>query len=274
MTDIDTKIATLEGKIDREVAGAIAVEPSMGGVTLADVREVMEMAKMMAVSSFAIPPHLQGQQGACFAICMYALEWRMSPFAVANKSYVVNGRLAFESQLLHAVVEQRAPIRGRVRHEFLGEAETRQCRVYAVLAETGEVLEWVGPPFKDIKIKNSPEWVNNRDKQLYYHASRDFCRIYFPDVILGVYTDQEMEHIGPDNAKDVSPNLLDRLPGRTEGPGFAVDAGEREREEQAAIHAVEAEREAKEAQKAKPSPKNGRKAAKAAPEPETQQEGA
>ena len=253
MTDIDTKIATLEGKIDREVAGAIAVEPSMGGVTLADVREVMEMAKMMAVSSFAI---------------------RMSPFAVANKSYVVNGRLAFESQLLHAVVEQRAPIRGRVRHEFLGEAETRQCRVYAVLAETGEVLEWVGPPFKDIKIKNSPEWVNNRDKQLYYHASRDFCRIYFPDVILGVYTDQEMEHIGPDNAKDVSPNLLDRLPGRTEGPGFAVDAGEREREEQAAIHAVEAEREAKEARKAKPSPKNGRKAAKAAPEPETQQEGA
>ena len=44
---IDTKVALITDKIDAQVAGDIAVEPSLGGVALADVREIMEIAKLM-----------------------------------------------------------------------------------------------------------------------------------------------------------------------------------------------------------------------------------
>ncbi len=270
MTDVSTKVSMIEEKIDAERLGAIEVAPSMGGVTLADVRDVMEIAKMMAVSNSAVPEHLQGQQGTCFAICMYALEWRMSPFAVANKSYVVNKRLSFESQLLHAVIEQRAPIKGRIRHEFTGEGATRRCKVWATPRHESEPLEWTSPSFDKIKIKNSPEWANNPDKQLYYHAVRDFCRVYFPDVILGVYSDDEMktsQHIGPDNAKDVSPNLLERLPGRSEGDGFQPTAVEDEQAEQAALARAEELKERRRANlaKARAARKPGKGAARNAP---------
>ena len=48
-------------------------------------------------------------------ICVQAIEWRMSPFAVANKSYVVNDRVAYESQLVHAVIEQESNYEPRAR---------------------------------------------------------------------------------------------------------------------------------------------------------------
>jgi hypothetical protein len=248
---LDTKVTTIEQKIDPERLGAIAVEPELGNIALSDIRDVMEIAKMMAVSNFLVPKHLRGQQGACFGVCMYALEWKFSPFAVANKSYVVNDRLAFESQLLHAVIEARAPIRGRLRHEFEGEGEERRCKVWATPRGETAPLEWTSMPVGQIKIKNSPEWKNNPDKQLYYHASRDFCRVYFPDVIMGVYTAEEMEYSEPvDVTPEPTPNLLERLPGRTAGDGFQPDTVELAAEEQAALAKAEAQKEARKAQKA------------------------
>ena len=53
----------------------------------------MTFAKLMALSHVAIPKHLRGNPGACLAVTIQAIEWRLSPYAVANKSYSVNDRL-------------------------------------------------------------------------------------------------------------------------------------------------------------------------------------
>jgi hypothetical protein len=55
----------------------------------------------------------------------------MCPFGIAEKSYAVTNRgeekIAFESQLIHAVVEARAPLNGRLRYEVIGESQHRLC---------------------------------------------------------------------------------------------------------------------------------------------------
>jgi len=145
------------------------------------------------VSGQAIPPHLRGQPGFCLAICIQAMEWRFSPFAVANKSYVVNDRIGYESQLIHAVIEERAPIIGRLRHSFSGKDLTRRCKVWAYVDGEESPLEYESPEIQQIKVKNSPLWTSKPDLQLYYNASRDWARVYFPEVILGVYTEDEIE---------------------------------------------------------------------------------
>src|SRR5690348_10091498 len=84
----------IENKIDRTIAGAVTVSDSVGGIMFQNMSEVLEFAKLMSVADVAVPKHLRGNPGACLSIVTQALEWRMSPFSVANKSYSVNDRLA------------------------------------------------------------------------------------------------------------------------------------------------------------------------------------
>lgn len=223
-------IARIEDRIDRVAASTLEVSDALGGLRFQNMVEVMEFAKCMAVADTAVPKHLRGNPGMCLAICVQALEWRFSPFAVANKSYVVNDRIGYESQLVHAVIEQRAPIIGRLRHKFDGEDGQRRCIVTATLRETGETLEYTSPPFDKIQPKNSPLWKTKPDLQLYYNTSRDFCRAYFPDVLLGVYSQEELrDHVGPENAKDVNdrPSVSQRLKAKGQR-GFNQSHVERE----------------------------------------------
>lgn len=193
--------AKIEGAIDRGVAGAITTSTSAGGMAFSTMVEVMEFAKVMSIGGVAVPNFLRNNPGACLAVCIQAIEWRMSPFAVANKSYSVNDRLAYESQLIHAVVEQRAPLEGRLRHSFAGEGGKRTCTVWATLRGETEPCSYTSPEFDKITPKNSPLWKTKPDLQLYYNASRDWARMYVPDVILGVYAADELEEVRVEQPK-------------------------------------------------------------------------
>ena len=222
VTAAEEKIA---GRVNPNVTNSLAISDHAGGLAFANVEQVMEVAKLMAISQVAVPKHLRGNPGACIAVCIQAIEWRMSPFAVANKSYSVNDRMAYEAQLIHAVILQRAPIKGRLKVEYLGEGGQRRCRVWAELQDTGEVVEYLSPEFDKILPKNSPLWKTDPDQQHFYNASRAFCRRHFPDVLLGVYAKDEVEdagNFGPDRARDVTPrpSLASRLktaPAASEG---------------------------------------------------------
>lgn len=185
----------IERRIDRTVTGNTALTAA-GNVAFHDMNQLMEFAKTMAIASIAIPKHLRENPGACLAVCIQASEWQMSPFAVANKSYSVNDRLAYEAQLINAVILRRAPIVGRFGISYSGANETRRCKVTAQLREGGSV-EYESPEFGKITTKNSPLWKSDPDQQLFYFSSRSMCRRHFPDVLLGIYTADEMEEIEP-----------------------------------------------------------------------------
>ena len=195
-------VAEIEKRVDRAIAGAVVVNADIGGVKFASMVEVMEFAKLMAVSGIAVPQHLRGNPGACLGIVVQAQELRVSPFALANKSYVANDRLAYESQVIHAIVEARAPIKGRLRYEILGEEDERRCKVWATFrgedaphVYTSETLGKLrGARGKNDRgqVKGSPMWVDQPEVQLFYSASRTWARMFCPDVILGIYAIDEL----------------------------------------------------------------------------------
>lgn len=196
--------AKIEERLDKSTAGALAISDQAGGLAFKSMGEVMEFSKLMALAQGAVPKHLRQAPGACLAVCVQALGWRMDPFAVANKSYFVNDRLAFEAQLVHAVIEQRAPIKGRIKSAYDGEGNDRQVRLWCVSAEDGETIEYLSPKIGQIGTKNSPLWKADPDQQLHYYAVRAMCRRFFPDVLLGVYTKDEIEdHLA--EPRDITP---------------------------------------------------------------------
>lgn len=181
----------IESRIDR--AETSAMEVTDGALSFANAGQLMEFAKLMAIANIGVPKHLRNSPGACLAVVMQASEWKMSPFAVANKSYSVNDRLAYEAQLVNAVILQRAPIRGRFKVTYEGEDNNRTCTVSATLTD-GEEVSYTSPPIGKIPVKNSPLWKSDPDQQLFYFSSRSMCRRHFPDVLLGIYTPDELDN--------------------------------------------------------------------------------
>lgn len=185
-----------------------SITTQMGGMELTSMLQVVEVAKLMAQSGAAVPKDMRGNAGMCFAVCLQALEWRMSPFSVANKAYVVNDRLGYEAQLIHAVVESRAPLIGRLRYEWAGEGETRTCTVTGQFKGESAPHVFTTEPIANIrpkknsegKYKGSPLWETKPDVQLAYNAVRDWARLYCPDVIMGVYSTEELAQFKPGEA--------------------------------------------------------------------------
>lgn len=210
--------------LDKRRVDQVKISATAGGVAFASALEVMEFAKLMAVADKAVPPHLRNQAGICLAITFQAVEWRMSPFAVANKSYVVNDRVAYESQLVHAVIEARAPLRERLDCSYAGEGETRTCTIIFKFLD-GSTRTYTTPEFGKIRVKNSPLWKDDLDQQLFYYGSRSGSRKWCPDVLLGIYTRDEMSALPPSEGGQSGQGLRERLKGadRSEGhkPGHA-----------------------------------------------------
>lgn len=193
-----SNVATIEdriaAKIDTGTTHSLAISDSAGGVAFANMAQVMEFAKMIAISGVAVPKHLRGNPGACLGVTIQAIEWRMSPYAVANKSYSVNDRLAYEAQLIHAVVLSRAPIKGRPKIEYRNEGDKRRCKVSVELSDApGQWVDYESPEIGKIPTKNSSLWKSDPDQQLFYFSARSLARRHFPDVILGVYAKDEIE---------------------------------------------------------------------------------
>lgn len=178
--------------IDMAHAAALSVKQG-GGASIATMLDAMNVAKVLALSAQAVPPHCRGNPGICLGIVLAAAELNLSPTALANKTYVVNDRLAYESQAIHAIVERRAPLARRLRCRYLGEGENRQCEVTGWLVGEEEPFVYTSPRLRDITPKNSPLWKTKPDLQLWYNASRDWARMYVPDVILGMYTADELD---------------------------------------------------------------------------------
>jgi hypothetical protein len=200
-------VEKIEQRVDRVVAGAVTVNADLGGVILENMAQVMEFAKLMSISGAAVPKYLRGNPGACLAICSRALRWQMDPFAVAEKSYMVmnrgDERVAYEAQLIHAVVESRAPLKGRLRHEIIGEGDERRCKVWGTFKGETEPHTYLSEPLGKLReqrgrnqeggLKGSPLWETQPEVQLAYSAVRQWARLFSPDTLLGVYSTDELE---------------------------------------------------------------------------------
>ena len=161
--------------------------------------KMLRLAEVMADGKTTVPKHLQGSLADCMAVITQAMQWNMNPFAVAQKTHIVNGALGYEAQLVNAVVTSSGAIRGHFHYEHRGEGANVECRVGAVLRGDEGITwnEWLGAA--SVKVKNSPLWATNPKQQLGYLQCKNWSRLYAPSAILGVYTPDELEAAAPEH---------------------------------------------------------------------------
>lgn len=189
---------------------AYHLQISDGGVVMpGNLGDMIEFARMMAKADIAIPKHLRGNAGACLAVAMRARSWMMDPFAIATKTYAVNDILAYEAQLIVAVINKFAPIVGRLVPRYEGEGPTLKCFIEPKTRDDGQVLPYESPEVKDIGVKNSPLWKNDVRQQLFYSSARAWARRYYPELLLGVYDVEEARSMKDVTPKPVQNSLID-----------------------------------------------------------------
>ncbi len=174
--------------------------------------QLEKFAKVMSSGRCTVPKHLQGQEGDCMAIAMQSAQWGMNPFAVAQKTHLVNGTLGYEAQLVNAVISSSNAINGRFHYEYGGDwdkpnATDAWVRCGAVLRGETDIT-WIEPIYiAKIQTKNSPLWKSAPKQQAAYLAVKYWGRLYTPEVILGVYTPDEVEtRTEPPAERDVTPS--------------------------------------------------------------------
>lgn len=155
--------------------------------------QIDKLADRMAGAKNTIPKHLQNSPGDCWAVIMQSIQWKMNPFAVAQKTHLVNGTLGYEAQLVNAVVQSSGAVSSTFKYQYDGEGGNLSCRVGAVLKGDHEITwgEWLC--IGSVKVKNSPLWATNPKQQLGYLQVKNWARLYCPGAILGVYTPDEIE---------------------------------------------------------------------------------
>ena len=153
------------------------------------------LANVLATGKVTVPKHLQDSHGDCFAIVLQASQWGMNPFAVAQKTHLVNGVLGYEAQLVNAVIQSSGAIVGRFHYEYTGDDDDLSCRVGAIIRGESEIVwsEWLSSGA--VTTKNSPLWKTNPKQQIGYLQVKNWARLYCPGAILGVYSEDELQEV-------------------------------------------------------------------------------
>ncbi|CAH6661292.1 Gifsy-2 prophage RecT [Pseudocitrobacter vendiensis] len=217
----NTNIVTAEQQAPNTISASNAI------FNVQALGQLTAFANLMADSQVTVPAHLAGKPADCMAIVMQAMQWGMNPYAVAQKTHLVNGVLGYEAQLVNAVIASSSAIHGRFHYRYGGDWErctrtqeisrekhgkngkynvTERVRGWTdedeigLFVQVGAILRgeseitWGEPLYlSGVVTRNSPLWVSNPKQQIAYLGVKYWARLYCPEVILGVYSPDEVE---------------------------------------------------------------------------------
>lgn len=191
-------------------------------------RELMDMANMMAASGQMVRDFYRNNAGDCAALIMICQPYGFNPFMVSWKTYKASKNadapVSFEGQLVNAMVNMSAPVKGRLRYDYEGEGDKRRCTVTGIDRETGDPITYTSPEVSRIPVKNSPLWKADPDQQLGYYSARAWARRHFPELLLGVYTREEIEEAPIRDVTPKEPGGFARMAQAARKPEAQTDA--------------------------------------------------
>ncbi|TPG76339.1 RecT family recombinase [Pseudomonas arsenicoxydans] len=238
-------------------------EPSRNAASLildpVSMKAMTDLADLMANGKTSLPAHFRGNSADCMAIIIQSMQWQMNPFAVAQKTYIVNGgQLSYEAQLINAVITSRAPTEDRLNYEWFGDWPKilGNFRVYKSdkkKNEDGSTKEYRYPNWSiedekglgirvwatfrgeskpreletlllQARTRNSTLWAEDPKQQIAYLATKKWARLHCPDVILGCYTPDEFDpNFYSGEAREINPDSTDSQPSQSSQPKASRD---------------------------------------------------
>lgn len=140
------------------------------------------------------------------ANCMIAMEMSQrvnaNPMAVMQNLYIIHGKPSWSSQFIIGMINgcgRFSPLRFKM-HGMAKDGDTFGCQAYATDIESGDILEG---PWVSMKMAREEGWVSKSgskwktmpDLMIRYRAAAFFGRLYAPDLLMGMSTEDEQQDI-------------------------------------------------------------------------------
>jgi hypothetical protein len=193
--------------------------------------EQLQRVALMMSAANVVPEHLRGKDklSDCFLVVSQAFRWGFDPFAVAQCTYVLKGKLGYEGKLIAAVVNMSGKLAGPLSYAYSGAGKDRRVVVSghfkgedAARTIEGTVGLWA---------TQNEQWTKAADQMLAYRGAREWARRHMPEAVLGVQAEEEVIDVTPEaeaveaqakGLEGVKARLLEstreREPGSDDGP--------------------------------------------------------
>lgn len=154
----------------------------------------MKIAEELAKSDI-IPKEFQKKPANCLIAVELANRLKASPFQVMQNMDVIYGRPALRSAFIIACINNSGKIIGSLKFEM--NEKLTKCRAWAIEKETGAKL--TGPLItlemaekEGWLTKSGSKWKTMPDLMLRYRAASFFGRLYCPEILNGMYSEDEI----------------------------------------------------------------------------------
>lgn len=158
------------------------------------------MAKALA-SSDLVPKEYKGNIANCLVALEISQRTGSSALAVMQSLNIIHGRPSWSSQYIIAALNSCGRF-SPLRFEMTGDGDKRQCMAWAIDKSDGAKLEgpvvsmamakaegWLG--------KSGSKWATMPELMLRYRAASFFGRLYAPDILMGMQSDDEVRDVTP-----------------------------------------------------------------------------
>lgn len=170
---------------------------------------VMQMADMFSRAT-VVPKEYQGNPGNCMIAIEMAARISMSPMMVMQNLYIVNGRPSWSSQWIIAMINNSGRFISELQFDFGKDAadDGLSCIAWAV-DNSGHRVDGPKITMKMAReegwlSKNGSKWKTMPEVMIRYRAASFFGRLNCPDLVMGLYTKDEVIEMSDNDYSEVS----------------------------------------------------------------------
>lgn len=168
-----------------------------------DFNTMQRVAKLLSCSTLvptAYQAKCSGQETAianCFIAIDMANRLHANPFMVMQNLYIVNGRPSLGSSFMIGLVNTCGTYEP-LRFTISGEGDNLSCYAYTTEKGKDEVLKGTTITMQMADIEGwtkKDKWKSMPEQMIKYRAAAFWVRTYCPELIVGLYTEDEAEDI-------------------------------------------------------------------------------
>jgi len=204
----------------------ITTSPAASPLDAQNFDHSLKLAERLAKSDL-LPAHFKNKPENVLLVLALAQNLDVNPVMALQQISVIGGKPCLQATLMIALLNQKGVLLGPLRFRWEGERDKpdRRCIAVGTDKATGESIE--SEPVS-LALAQAEGWTRNPkyrtmpDTMLKWRAAAFFIRSYYPEVVLGMHTAEELEDVN--------------VATRTVPTGSA-------REKLAALRAAEAQRE-------------------------------
>lgn len=174
---------------------AVDQVPQEGSFSVQSFDHAQRVAKMLSSSSLVPDTYKNNIQNTMIALEM-ANRIGASPLMVMQNLYIVQGKPSWSSSFIIASLNNCKRF-SALRFELSGEGDAYGCTAWAKDLATKERLEGPKVTWEMVKAegwlaKTGSKWKTMPELMFRYRAAAFFGRLYAPDILMGMHTQDEM----------------------------------------------------------------------------------